>query len=200
MIPSPPALQLPVNEAMGVSHLPTFQWNAVEGATSYEVQSSTSGSDFSTPKDNGYTVGNSFRNTNVYYDNDVYYWRVRAINSAGTGGWSEIRSFVVDGNSPDVQGPVFGKLMFYHPSMPSDVSYQITMSGLGQQTLGCAGPYPADCEAPSTCGFARFTGVYSSSFYTTITYASGPQQGQTRYNGYISGTLGICTRINVASL
>lgn len=200
VIPGIPGLQLPVNEANGVSHLPTFQWNAVDGAVSYQLQTSTSGSDFSNLKDYGTTSGTSFRNSNEYYENGVYYWRVRAHNSAGDGGWSEVRSFAVDNNSPDAQGPVFGKLLFYHPTMPSGVTYQITISGLSQQMLSCAGAYPSDCEAPASCEFARFTNVYSSSFYTTITYASGPQQGQTRYTGYISGNLGICTRVNVASL
>jgi len=200
VIPGIPGLQLPVNGAAGVSHLPTFQWNAVQGAVSYQIQTSNSGSDFSSPKDYGTTSGTTFRNTNEYYDNGLYYWRVRAHNSAGDGGWSEVRLFAVDNNSPDAQGPVFGKLMFYHPTMPSGVTYQITISGLSQQTLGCAGAYPVDCEVPFSCEFARFTGVYNNSYYTTITYASGPQQGQTRYTGTVSGSLGSCTRINVQSL
>ncbi len=201
-IPAAPSLQLPVNEATSVSHFPTFSWNTVEDADSYELQTSTSGSSFSGTdlKDQVLTSSTSYKNTSLDYGMDIYFWRVRAKNGEGDGPWSEVRTFSVDSNSPDAPGPVFGTIILYDPDLPSGVTYSITMSLNGPQTLGCAGPWPTDCNAPASCAFVRYTGIYSTTYYVTGTYASGPNSGQTAFSGSISGSLGFCQRVDVDDL
>lgn len=201
-IPVAPGLVLPVNEASSVSHFPTFSWNAVAGADTYELQTSTSGSSFSGSDlmDQTGTSSTSFKNTTLYYGNDLYYWRVRAKNGEGDGPWSEVRVFGVDNNSPDQPGPVFGTIILYDPTLPSGVTYTISISLNGPQTLGCAGPWPTDCNAATTCAFVRFTGIYSTTYSVTVTYASGPNTGQVAFSGGIFGSLATCQRVNVNDL
>ena len=204
-IPSAPTLQLPVSDATSVSHFPTSSWNTVEDADTYEVQTSTSGSSFSGTDlmDQTGTSSTSFKNTTLYSGNDLYYWRVRAKNGEGDGPWSEVRVFGVDNNSPDQAGPVFGAIMLYDPTLSPAVSlYEISLTQSGPRTLGCAGPWPSDCNAEPSCAFVRYTGIYSTNYYVTVTYAyaSGPNTGQTAFNGTISGSLDSCQRINVHDL
>ncbi|MEO8590024.1 MAG: hypothetical protein ABI432_11675 [Flavobacteriales bacterium] len=200
--PEVPVLQLPVNGATSVSHFPTFQWNSSKHADEYEIQVSTSGSDFSGGylKDGATTGSTSYKNTSLYYGNNVYYWRVRAINGDAESGWSEVRLFVVDSNSPDEPGPVFGTIMFYDPTLASGLTYEISISLHGPQQLDCAGGWPSDCNAPASCGFTRFTGIYSTTYYVTVEYATGPNTGQTAFSGSVYGSLGSCQRINVHDL
>ena len=63
-----------------------ISWNSVSGATSYEVQFRRDGIDWRADTD--YAGGTSY--TSTYLDYDPYYFRVRALNSAGTSAWVEI--------------------------------------------------------------------------------------------------------------
>lgn len=201
-IKAAPSLQLPVNGATSVSHFPTFSWNSVENANSYEIQTSFSGSSFSGSdlKDNSIPSGTTYRNSTLDYTNGAYFWRVRALGSEGTGPWSEVRTFVVDSNSPDAPGPDFGTIILYDNDLPSGVSYTIQMSLNSPQTLSCAGPSPMNCSVPSDCSFVRFTGIYDATYYVTGIYASGPNAGTTAFTGAINGSLGYCQRTDIDDL
>lgn len=63
-----------------------ISWNAVSGATNYEVQFRRDGIDWRADTD--YTGGTSY--TSTYLDYDPYYFRVCAVNSAGASAWAEI--------------------------------------------------------------------------------------------------------------
>ncbi len=203
MIPGVPTLQTPVNGATSVSVFPTFTWNGVSGANSYEVQISSSGGTFagSDLEDQGTVYGStSYKNNSHQYSSGAYFWRVRAKNSAGSGNWSSVFTFGVDSNSPDQPGPVFGKLLIYEPNLPPGISYAVQMNGWSDRIISCAGAIPLNCDVPDSCTFARYTGIYSQTLNITVKYANGPNQGQIVNQGTVIGSLGMCERIKVSDL
>jgi hypothetical protein len=91
-VPSAPTLASPSNGATGISTSPTLTWNAVTGATGYELQVSTS-SGFTTTVVNQTSLTNTSYSASGLSNSTLYYWRVRAKNSAGTGSYSSVWSF-----------------------------------------------------------------------------------------------------------
>lgn len=91
--PGAPTLVSPANNATGVAELPTFSWNAVAQATSYNIQIA---------RDSGFTIiaasasgvtGTSYTPTVNLGSSARYYWRVWANNACGTGGYSGTFTF-----------------------------------------------------------------------------------------------------------
>lgn len=89
-VPTAPTLSAPANAAVLDDTTPEFSWQAVPGATSYdiEIRATLTG----TPTATGitgttYTPGADLSNVVVYS------WRVRAVNAAGAGAWSVTRTF-----------------------------------------------------------------------------------------------------------
>lgn len=111
--PGAVALTAPTNGQTGVAVVPMLAWNAASQAAEYEVQVATNSS-FSnivysaTTSETSHTVETSL-------DTDtMYYWRVRASNTCGTGAFSNTYSFRTldvppillvddDDNSPNVR-------------------------------------------------------------------------------------------------
>ena len=92
--PAVPALASPSTGANTLPS-PTLSWAASAGATSYELQVSTS-SDFSSiVYDQSGLTSTSQGVTGVATNNTVYYWRVNATNAGGTSGWSSAWNFTV---------------------------------------------------------------------------------------------------------
>ena len=90
--PPVPVLVSPSNEATGISVNPTLNWEESDGAESYTVQVSKR-ANMSQPVVNQSDVtGISYGLTNLDY-NTRYYWRVRAVNSAGESSWSDTWNF-----------------------------------------------------------------------------------------------------------
>lgn len=80
-----PALNTPRNDSTGVGSLPSFNWTAITGVSSYTLEISTA-SDFSTIAQtiNGITAS-SYTLTNPLTENSIYYWRVKSTNACGSG-------------------------------------------------------------------------------------------------------------------
>jgi hypothetical protein len=90
--PAIPTLTSPMDGAE-LKRSPILHWTRVSGGVIYELQVSTS-SDFSNPTT--YTLRTNSRNLPALPD-DVYYWRVRAKDSAGNwSDWSVHREFEID--------------------------------------------------------------------------------------------------------
>jgi hypothetical protein len=70
-----------------------FSWDAVNTATSYQIQIAD-GNDFSTIV-HDQTV-NTLSHTHQLTISDVYYWRVRGIGNTGYGTWSAVRQFTIE--------------------------------------------------------------------------------------------------------
>ncbi len=91
-VPAAPALVSPADGETGVQINPILTWHAASGASSYQLQVSTSPS-FSDPflvqdkiTETSFTVSGLLNNTR-------YYWRVNAMNEGGTSDWSTIWQF-----------------------------------------------------------------------------------------------------------
>ncbi|MBI5958776.1 MAG: hypothetical protein HY866_08575, partial [Chloroflexi bacterium] len=101
-LPAKPVQVSPANKALLNDNTPTFTWNAVIGATVYQVQIDNQ-SKFTSPEQD-VTVGSLLLN---YIASDLtdgtYYWRVRASNSLyAPGSWSSVRSITIDSTPPEV--------------------------------------------------------------------------------------------------
>jgi large repetitive protein len=92
--PATPSLLTPPNGQSGVLTTNVlFDWNSVPGATQYRIQIALS-SDFGTTFVNQVTANSQYTHTTpAFTNNTVYYWRVNATNSGGTGQWSATWSF-----------------------------------------------------------------------------------------------------------
>jgi len=87
-----PALSAPANGATNVSRTPSLSWVAAAGATSYNVQySTTSGFTTGTVTRNGVTA-TSLAITTSLLSRTRYYWRVQSVRGTVTSSWSS-RSF-----------------------------------------------------------------------------------------------------------
>ncbi|PKL84425.1 MAG: hypothetical protein CVV22_13065 [Ignavibacteriae bacterium HGW-Ignavibacteriae-1] len=92
-----PALSSPTDNSQNVSRSPTLSWNSVNGATSYNLQYSTS-SNFST-----YSEVTGITNTSWQISSlskrTTYYWRVNAQNESITSEWSTEWQFKTSNNN-----------------------------------------------------------------------------------------------------
>lgn len=73
----------------------TFNWKQSVGATSYTWQLSTA-SDFSSFVYNQRGIGTTSQIATDLLINTQYYWRVKASNTAGDSGWSDVSSFIIN--------------------------------------------------------------------------------------------------------
>ena len=86
-VPSAPVLLAPASAAVNQSLTPTLNWNAASGATSYDLQVSTS-SNFTAAVQNFNGLTSVSKALSGLANNTVYYWRVSATNASGTSLWS----------------------------------------------------------------------------------------------------------------
>jgi hypothetical protein len=91
-----PVLESPAAGAVNVPVNTLFQWTAVNGAQSYELEISTQ-YDFSRPvvqlAGAGAIPVNAWQNPQFFAHNTTYYWRVRAVNAEGMSRWSSAGVF-----------------------------------------------------------------------------------------------------------
>ena len=90
--PAATTLTAPANNATGAGLNPTFSWTAVASATSYEIQVATD-SGFTNVVASGSVSTNSYIPATTLNPTTVYYWRVRALNACGNGGYSPAFQF-----------------------------------------------------------------------------------------------------------
>jgi len=109
--PPPPPIALPALPnglkavpAVSNGNSATISWNAVSGATGYEVQYQNAAGTWKTDPD--YKSGTSYTSTGLSARN-IWVFRIRAINAAGTSGWANISyikgsqatAFTLDGHA-----------------------------------------------------------------------------------------------------
>lgn len=113
-LPGAPTLVSPANGAVDVARTPLFTWNAVTQADTYELQVATDPG-FSNVVYSATVDGTSHATTSALATLTLHYWRVRAVNGCGNGGYSAVWSFTTedapslllvddDDDSPDVVG------------------------------------------------------------------------------------------------
>ena len=102
--PDPPVLSSPADLTSEVPLAAGLTWNASQGATSYEVQVSEESNFASTVYDE-----NNIAVTSAYINglnaNTTYYWKVRAVNSAGISNWSDAWRFATT-SDPNPSSPL----------------------------------------------------------------------------------------------
>lgn len=91
-LPAVVQLSSPINYATGIAAQPTLSWNAAARAATYEVQLSTA-MDFSSNVATYTGITGVSKLVDPLNYLTTYYWRVRAVNDAGNGSWSETRRF-----------------------------------------------------------------------------------------------------------
>ena len=84
-------LTSPNNNDTGISLSPTFSWDAISNASSYDIEIATD-SDFSSIVASENSVTNSYTGVNLN-QLTTYYWRVKAKNTCGDGNFSSVNSF-----------------------------------------------------------------------------------------------------------
>ena len=85
----------PANGSATTDTIPTFSWNAVEGAAGYELQIAGSRAGVETAPATIVT-GTSYTPTSALTNEQTHYWRVRAKDGAGQyGAWSGVQSLGV---------------------------------------------------------------------------------------------------------
>lgn len=148
-----PLPHLPANGETRVSLQPRFEWSAVEAAAAYQLQISTD-IDF---ESSVLTIDDipqpSFELSQELQPNRTYYWRVRAVNGCGAGGYSPVAQFTTlppPGECPpDSQAQVIYQQSF--DSTPVDWTltggWQIG-SGFGRGGVARA-PSPAEISLQS---------------------------------------------------
>ncbi len=99
-----PTLASPENNSFLNMSAVTFRWDSVSDAESYRIQIDNQGN-FSSPERMQTLTGTSYAASPGLVDN-IYYWRVRAMNDGGAGPWSEVRNITVDTAAPAVPTPL----------------------------------------------------------------------------------------------
>jgi ligand-binding sensor domain-containing protein len=94
-----PVLSSPADGATGVSTTPSFTWNAVTGALSYQLQISTISTFQTADFDKPGISGTSFQPTPLA-NSTKYYWRVGAVGTSSAPVWSIPWSFTTAGLAP----------------------------------------------------------------------------------------------------
>ncbi|MBC7264797.1 MAG: S8 family serine peptidase [Chloroflexi bacterium] len=144
--PTPPAptLSSPANGSTTSNSTPTFVWNSVSGATSYQIQVDDAPS-FTSPAIDTTTSNTNYTPASALADG-IYYWRVRGHNSCGNGAWSEIWSFTISTvctvpPAPALSSPENGSTTsnstptFTWNAVSSATAYQIQLDNMPYFTL-----------------------------------------------------------------
>ena len=101
-------------------------WNAVPGATSYDVQVRLQDGAWST-----YNVGSATYNATGLTDNSTYEWQVRAKNSAGNSNYSATANFITLQNQNSLSLPVTEN--FNSSSLPTGWTTQNIGTGITER-------------------------------------------------------------------
>lgn len=105
-IPSRPNSTVPDSAAYDVSLKPTFSWEAVEYADSYQLQLSFTHHFDSLIIDKLNITETTYKLVeNELHPGSIYYWRIRAENESGFGDWSDSLSFLTVAPPPILTSP-----------------------------------------------------------------------------------------------
>ncbi len=101
--PAAPVLTAPANGATNVGVQPTFTWNAVAQAGSYDLEIATDAAFTNIVHSATGLTGTSYNGATLNTSME-YYWRVKAGNTCGAGSWSTVFSFTTEA-APGDCGP-----------------------------------------------------------------------------------------------
>jgi hypothetical protein len=148
-----PVLASPANGALNVSPTPWLCWHRVTSASSYRVRVSTDSTLTGIAVFDDSTVVDTFRVASGMQVGQKYYWRVRAKNAEGIGGWSYAWSFTAGVASPAMLSPANGSSnqsvnsILRWSSVPAATLYDVQ---LGTNPTFASGVVIADSMLPDT--------------------------------------------------
>jgi hypothetical protein len=108
--PATPLLASPEDGTINISINPSLEWNNTASAGFYRIQIALDEGFNSTVLDREGISATSFDAEGLDF-NTLYYWRVQAVNEAGTSNWSNARSFTTEEQyveAPQPQSPPDG--------------------------------------------------------------------------------------------
>jgi M6 family metalloprotease-like protein len=100
----PPTLLHPEDDSSGVKSKGRFNWNAVDGAISYNIQVSEL-PDFANIKIGAKDVSTPYYDYEGLSHNKRYYWRVASVDEGGSSEWSIVFSFTTNIGPPKLREP-----------------------------------------------------------------------------------------------
>gem|GEM_PF-2780694 len=167
VIPPVPVLLAPTDTSTGIAITPTLSWNTSSGATAYQLQVSK-GSAFITMVFDDSTVASTSKQVGPLGNDTLYYWRVRAKNTAGWSDYSTTWRFTTIIAPPPV--PVL--------LAPTDVSTGIAITPtLSWNTSSGATAY--QLQVSKNAGFS--TTVFDDSTVASTSKQVGPLGNDTLY-------------------
>ena len=168
----------PADDATGVATLPTFTWNAVDGATDYQFDLSTSSTFTSFVVSQADIAGTSHAPGIELDAASEYFWRVRASNLQGDGPFSSVFSFttiVSEPGTPALTSPSNGALAV---SITPTFVWGAVTKGLGKTQDGSTAATSYDLEVATDGNFnnkvVSETGIAGTS-YDEAELANGVQ-------------------------
>ena len=120
--PGVPVLLTPADSAVAVAIAPTLTWSASIGAASYTIQLSQSDAFDSAVVNDSTVVPATFTVSGFLANSTLYYWRVKAKNSAGASAWSAAAKFTTDIERLVMLAPNGGET--YHAGDTIPVSFE----------------------------------------------------------------------------
>jgi GH18 family chitinase len=176
--PSTPTPSSPSNGAVGVSTNPTLSWNASAGATSYQLQVSTSSSFTTTVVNQSGITATSYAVSGLSYST-TYYWRVNATNAGGTSSYSITWNFTTAAPPPSPSAPTL--------SSPSNGATGVSLSPTLSWNAS-SGATSYQLQVSTSSGFT--TTVVNQSGITTTSYTASGLSGSTTYYWRVNATNG----------
>lgn len=162
-IPTSPSLVSPVNGTTNVTTTPTFVWNVVSGAVSYHLQVSTNESFQSLSIDEYGITGTQFvTSSGSLSGQQVYYWRVQAANTGGSGPYSSIWHFTT------MVAPPAAPILTSPPNNSTGISRTPTLTW---NTVPNANSYRVQVSTSSTFGTTVVNAVTGAATQYTVTTA-----------------------------
>jgi transposase-like protein len=170
-----PAPTAPTNAAVSQSVTPTIKWNAVTGATSYQVQVSTDTSYTTLVKDT--TVTTLSVTLSALRNYTRYYWHVRAINVGGSSSFNSTQNFITELTQPTLTAPA------------SNATNQTLPTTFSWSSVSSAMRYHLQVSTVST-----FTSIaYQDSTLTDITDSVSSLLNSTTYYWRVKAKNDTCT-------
>ncbi len=132
-----PVLVAPADGALGQPTNPTLRWKLIHGINRYEWEIDDD-FDFNSP-----LLSDTANVAEVNVDNPLpsdahFYWRVRAVNFAGAGPWSDARSFTTGAGTMTIGQSgllvIEGSIMFVEVAGPDD---RYACGPLAESRFGC---------------------------------------------------------------
>ena len=116
-IPSAPTLVSPSNGATNLSPTILFDWNSVPTATSYRIRVASDSLFTSIVKDSSVNVDSLV--ISGFLANGLYYWKVVAINIAGTGLYSNVWHFQINPTGINIYTSIIPKEFKLYENYPN---------------------------------------------------------------------------------